>query len=158
VCARSDALKDAPALLRLASAPAQQQESGTDEDVNATQVFASLLSYTIVPGVAARSADLVDSQILGTALRGAAPLRVLKEPASVGGGVLLLGAGSEAAVTQPDIAACTGVVHVIDGLLLPIALPGQQAAPAPMESSAVASPAQTASSDVVAGAGAAGGA
>jgi hypothetical protein len=147
----SNALKNTPALLRLISAPSpsaaaapgvraaqQQQQRGTTDaaiaKLNATQIFTSLLSYHIVPGVAARSSDLADGQNLSTALRGVS-LRVLKEPARAGGGgggrLLVMGVGSEAAVTQADVRACTGVVHIIDGLLLPITLPGKQAAPAP---------------------------
>jgi uncharacterized surface protein with fasciclin (FAS1) repeats len=82
---------------------------------NETAITA-LLSYHLVPGAALAAADLKDGQQLATALKGVPPLRVRLAD----GGVLIVAVGSEAAVVQPDIKTCRGVVHVIDTVLLPI--------------------------------------
>jgi hypothetical protein len=58
-----------------------------------------------------------------------------------GGAVRLIGVGSEAVVSQPDLLACgDGVVHVIDTLLLPVRLSAGAAA-APASAAAAAAPA-----------------
>jgi hypothetical protein len=55
------------------------------------------------------------------------------------GAVRLVGLGSDARVTTPDVAACAGgVVHIVDELLLPIG-PGAAAA-APSAAAAAAAP------------------
>jgi transforming growth factor-beta-induced protein len=49
----------------------------------------------------------------------AASSLVAVQVSMAGGGVRLIGQGSQAAVTQADVAVCNGVVHVIDTLLIP---------------------------------------
>jgi uncharacterized surface protein with fasciclin (FAS1) repeats len=83
----------------------------------------ALLSYHLVPGAALAAADLKDGQQLATALKGAPPLRMRLAD----GGVLIVAVGSEAAVVQPDIKTCRGVVHVVDTVLLPIMGSGDMA-------------------------------
>ena len=83
---------------------------------NAT-VLTALLSYHIVPGVALRAAELRNGQSLPSAVRGE-QLRVATDAA---GHVRIIGAGSQAVVTQPDIMACNGnIVHIVDTVLVPI--------------------------------------
>lgn len=96
------------------------RESGSmmPEDVlkNETAITA-ILSYHIVPGVAALSSDLSNGQQLPTALGSkVAPLKVKLDA----GKVTIQGVGSEAMVVKPDIKACRGVVHIIDEVLLPV--------------------------------------
>ncbi len=85
----------------------------------------ALLSYHLVSGAALAAADLKDGQQLATALKGVPPLRVRLAD----GGVLIVAVGSEAAVVQPNIKTCRGVVHVIDTVLLPIMGSGAMALP-----------------------------
>jgi len=82
------------------------------------RALSSLFAYHLIPGVAATAAQLQDGQALPTALKGKS-LRV-----STASGVQIQAVGSAAAVTQPDIQACRGVVHIIDEVLLPISLQG----------------------------------
>ncbi len=82
----------------------------------------ALLSYHLVPGVTLSSADLLsrNGQQLQTALN--VPLTIRATDAT---NVRLIGVGSEALVTQQkDLVACNGVLHVIDTLLIPVALGG----------------------------------
>jgi hypothetical protein len=82
----------------------------------------SVLSYHLIQGQALRAADLSDGMRLNTAL--GVPLQVSVQ----GGDVRLMGLGSSARVTTPDVAVCgNGVVHIVDELLLPIG----SGAPAP---------------------------
>jgi hypothetical protein len=54
---------------------------------------------------------------------------VAPQVSMAGGGVRLIGQGSQAAVTQADVAVCNGAMHVIDTLLIPAAaVPGGAAA------------------------------
>ena len=76
----------------------------------------ALLSYHLVPGAALTAAELKNGQLLPTALKAAPPLRVRL----ANGGVIIMGAGSEAAVTRADIKTCHGIVHIIDTVLLPL--------------------------------------
>jgi hypothetical protein len=94
----------------------------------------SVLSYHLIQRQALRAADLSDGMRLNTAL--GVPLQVSVQ----GGDVRLMGLGSSARVTQPDIAVCAnGVVHIVDELLLPIG-PG---APAPASAAAMGTTATT---------------
>jgi uncharacterized surface protein with fasciclin (FAS1) repeats len=109
------ALKAAPGLLNAFPA-ADVAATVSRADV---APLVALLSYHLVQGAALRSGDLRNGQTLNTALN--VPLQV-SLPQS-GGVVRLLGVGSEAVVTQPDLLACgAGVVHIIDTLLLPVRL------------------------------------
>ncbi len=57
----------------------------------------------------------------------------------------LLGVGSSASVVVPDLPACgNGIVHIIDGLLLPVQLPGAGAGQAAGQQAALAQLAQQA--------------
>ena len=100
------------------------------------RALSALFAYHVVPNVAATSSQLKDGQVLPTALKGA-NLRVSINQAGMASsssalaaapssaassGVDIKGAGSTAAVTQADIQACRGVVHVVDSVLLPISL------------------------------------
>ena len=107
------------------------------------RALSALFAYHLVPNVAATSSQLKDGQVLQTALKGAnlkvsinqqgasassASSAVASAPASAASsGVDIKGVGSTAAVTQPDIQACRGVVHVVDSVLLPISLEGVMA-------------------------------
>ncbi len=113
---------------------------------NLTAVTA-LLSYHLVPGVTLSSADLLarNGQQLQTALN--VPLTIRATDAT---NVRLIGVGSEALVTQQkDLVACKGVLHVIDTLLIPVALGGARGAQAQAQAPAAAQQQQQA---VVAGA------
>ena len=88
--------------------------TATKLKANATAV-GNLLSYHIVPGVAATAASLTNGQKLKTALKGG-ELTVEK----TGSMVTIVGAGSKASVVKADVPVCHGIVHVIDEVLLPI--------------------------------------
>jgi transforming growth factor-beta-induced protein len=96
---------------------------------NATAMTA-LLSYHFAPNSVLLAKQLSDGQQLQTALGGTIPpLRVRR----AGAALSLVGVGSEAAVTQPDLKTCRGVIHVIDTVLLPVRMSERQpgaAAPA----------------------------
>jgi transforming growth factor-beta-induced protein len=96
---------------------------------NATAMTA-LLSYHFAPNSVLLAKQLSDGQQLQTALGGTIPpLRVRRSGAALS----LVGVGSEAAVTQPDLKTCRGVIHVIDTVLLPVRMSEKQpgsAAPA----------------------------
>ena len=102
----------------------------------------------IVPNVAATSSQLQNGQVLPTALKGASLRVSIAQPgaasasssaaagapsAAASTGVEIKGVGSTAAVTQPDIQACRGVVHIIDSVLLPVSLQGIMAGGAPAQ-------------------------
>jgi uncharacterized surface protein with fasciclin (FAS1) repeats len=99
----------------------------TPELVRNQTMLTNLLAYHVVPGAALAAADLRDGQqlqtLLGSAVR---PLAVAK----AGGSVTIRAVASQAKVVQPDLRTCTGVVHVIDNVLLPVQ-PGGAAARAP---------------------------
>lgn len=80
-----------------------------------TDLVQAVLSYHVVPGVAANSADLMDGQILPTLL-GTSSLTV---DLSAGDVVINSETGGMANVTSADIPACDAVVHVIDSVLVP---------------------------------------
>jgi uncharacterized surface protein with fasciclin (FAS1) repeats len=98
--------------------------NGGKDLVSNETALTALLSYHLVPGAAVMAADLKDGQQLSTALKGVPPLRVRL----ANGGVLIIGVGSEASVTQADIKTCRGVVHVIDTVLLPLMGSGEEMA------------------------------
>lgn len=75
-----------------------------------------LLSYHVVPDVAAKAEDLTDGQELTTLLGPSVPLTVELE----GSTVVIEGVGSKAEVVVPDVEACSAVVHVIDNVLIPV--------------------------------------
>ena len=68
----------------------------------------SVLTYHVVPGETL-AADLQDGQRLETVQGEQLRVRIRGDEVRVGG----------ATVTQPDVDAANGVVHVIDGVLLP---------------------------------------
>ncbi len=68
----------------------------------------SVLTYHVVPGETV-AADLEDGQRLETVQGEELRVRIRGDEVTVGG----------ATVTQPDVDAANGVVHVIDGVLLP---------------------------------------
>ena len=93
------------------------------------RALTALLAYDIVPNATVTAAQLRDGQVLQTALKGA-NLRVSIKQAAAGAsgasGVDIKGIGSTAAVVQPDIQACRGIVHIVDSVLLPISLQNLQ--------------------------------
>ncbi len=92
--------------------------SGQPELVRNSTALTALLSYHLVPGSALPASQLTDGKQLQTALGGGVPpLRVRRS----GNSVVIVGVGSEAAVTQTDLKTCRGVIHVIDTVLLPVA-------------------------------------
>ncbi len=72
-----------------------------------TEELAAVLTYHVVPGAVAAS-DLVDGSLVET-LNGARAAVELSDGASVAG----------ASVTETDIVAANGIIHVIDRLMLP---------------------------------------
>ncbi|CAG9462131.1 unnamed protein product [Pedinophyceae sp. YPF-701] len=78
-------------------------------------LLGDVLKYHVVPGRAAKAADLEDGQSLTTL--GGTTLTVNRGES----GVRIVGRGSSAAVTSPDALSCYGVVHTIDAVLLPTA-------------------------------------
>ena len=89
---------------------------GAPELVRNSTALTALLSYHLVPGEALTAAQLGDGAMLRTALGGTAPLRVRRAD----GSVVIVGVGSEAVVTQPDLRTCKGVIHIVDTVLLPV--------------------------------------
>lgn len=83
-----------------------------------TELLTAVLSYHVVPGVAAKAADLSDRQVLPTLLEGQNITVSLME-----GQVMLLSPGAApATVITPDVEAGDSVgsiVHIIDGVLVP---------------------------------------
>jgi uncharacterized surface protein with fasciclin (FAS1) repeats len=75
-----------------------------------------LLQYHIVPAAAYRSTQLTPGMSLTTALAGAAPLTVGLDDGQIDINAVATDSGGE--IIQPDIAAGTSIVHVIDGLLV----------------------------------------
>ncbi|KAI3436447.1 hypothetical protein D9Q98_005864 [Chlorella vulgaris] len=102
-------------------------------NVDVGPLLEPILSYHVVPGAPAFSANLADGDKLVTADQGE-ELTV----AFVDGKPLIEGVGSSAGIVTPDIAVGDKVaVHIIDTVLLPIELPAPEdsmaPAPAPME-------------------------
>ena len=111
------------------------------------RALTALFAYHIVPNVAATSQQLQNGQVLPTALKGASLRVSIAQPgaasasssmagapaAAASTGVEIKGVGSTAAVTQPDIQACRGVVHIIDSVLLPVSLQGIMSGGAPAQ-------------------------
>jgi uncharacterized surface protein with fasciclin (FAS1) repeats len=92
--------------------------TGQPELVRNSTALTALLSYHLVPGSALPASQLTDGKQLQTALGGGVPpLRVRRS----GNSVVIVGVGSEAAVTQTDLMTCRGIIHVIDTVLLPVA-------------------------------------
>ena len=73
----------------------------------------AILKYHIVPGVAAKSTDLKNGQVVPTKL-GGAPLTV-----DLSKGVVIKGSESSANVITADVPAGAAVVHVVDAVLVP---------------------------------------
>lgn len=84
------------------------------------QFFTTVLSYAIVPDRVLSAADLADGEELHTALQRASSLRVKRQ----NGSVVILGAGSSAAVTKPNLMVCNGVLHAVDTILVPVRIDG----------------------------------
>jgi uncharacterized surface protein with fasciclin (FAS1) repeats len=81
----------------------------------------SILTYHVVPGVAAKARDLRNDQRLAT-LQGANVTVRLPGDTAAGAtpsSVRVVGVASTATVVQADVPACRSVVHVIDTVLLP---------------------------------------
>lgn len=75
----------------------------------------SVLLYHVVPGVFT-AADLKDGQVLQTLLPGGT---ITVQKAADGTVTLIPTGGPPATVTMADIAADNGIVHIVDGVLLP---------------------------------------
>lgn len=82
---------------------------------NGTAALA-ILSYHIVPDQAVMAAQLQDGMTLPTALGDEFPMKVDTTSPEV----KIEGIGSIAKVTEADVQACKGVVHIVDTLLLPV--------------------------------------
>jgi len=72
-------------------------------------LLTSVLLYHVVPGGYA-STDLVDGQTIATLLTGASVT------VSISGGTVQI---DDASVTQADLGASNGVIHVVNGVLVP---------------------------------------
>ncbi len=95
----------------------------TPELVRNQTLLTNLLAYHVAPGAALAAADLRDGQQLQTLLGSAVPPLAV---AKAGGSVTIRAVASQATVVQPDLRSCTGVIHVVDSVLLPVQ-PGAQA-------------------------------
>ena len=87
------------------------------ELINDAELLKTVLSYHVIPGVAATAADLKDGQKLPTE-DGSETITVSKS----GGTVKFIPSATnapEATVVVPDIKAGDAVVHIIDTVLLP---------------------------------------
>ena len=96
------------------------------ELVRNSTLLTALLSYHFIPGAIMADAQLSDGQVLSTALGGNSTLRVHRAH----GGLLLGGVGSLAAATDASSKTCSGVIHPIDTVLLPVTHDGKQQRPA----------------------------
>ena len=90
-------------------------DSLDDLDISLVQ---DVLSYHVIPGGKVLSTDLMDGMEAGTLLD--AGLTV-----DLSDGVIFKGIGSDAAVIAADIEVGNAVVHLIDTVLLPISLEGE---------------------------------
>ncbi len=87
----------------------------TPEDLLASPDLATILLYHVL-GEVVTSGDIADAgveEIEVTTLEGSVLIVLVGDDGTVGF------SGSEAVVTTPDIEADNGVIHVIDGVLLP---------------------------------------
>jgi OOP family OmpA-OmpF porin len=83
--------------------------AGSVEVLLATQPkLFELLGYHVVPGTLL-SSDLADGQVLTTATGAELPVTITN-------GVIAVG---DVAISEADIAATNGVVHIVDGVLIP---------------------------------------
>jgi uncharacterized surface protein with fasciclin (FAS1) repeats len=78
-----------------------------------------VLKYHVVPGVAARAADLTNDQRLKTLQGANVTVRLVPGAGNAAATVRIIGVSSTATVTQADVPACKSIVHVIDTVLLP---------------------------------------
>eukprot|EP01025_Chloroclados_australasicus_P016119 TRINITY_DN1794_c0_g1_i10.p2 TRINITY_DN1794_c0_g1~~TRINITY_DN1794_c0_g1_i10.p2 ORF type:complete len:296 (-),score=60.05 TRINITY_DN1794_c0_g1_i10:1089-1976(-) len=113
-----DALND-PALVATILAPTNEAFEalaatfGTDlETILGDMELTNILTYHLIPEVAAFAADLENGAELGTFLGQTLTVDTTN-------GVMFKGFGSNATVVAADIPACEAVVHVIDTVLLP---------------------------------------
>merc|ERR1712037_156261 len=81
-----------------------------------TETLTNVLTFHVVPGVAAKSTDLTDGQMLPT-LEGSDLTVDLSMPSKVA-----INPG-DVEVIKPDIEACKAVIHVVDKVLVPPAAP-----------------------------------
>merc|ERR1712037_1022650 len=81
-----------------------------------TETLTNVLTFHVVPGVAAKSTDLTDGQMLPT-LEGSDLTVDLSMP-----GKVAINPG-DVEVIKPDIEACKAVIHVVDKVLVPPAAP-----------------------------------
>ncbi|MGB5170330.1 MAG: fasciclin domain-containing protein [Eudoraea sp.] len=80
------------------------------------QILADILSYHVIPGVAAASTDLTDEQLLKTA-------QGEEVEVDLNNGVFIKDATeSDARVIIPNVETSNGIVHVIDKVLVPQAI------------------------------------
>ncbi|KAL4432870.1 hypothetical protein ABPG77_008196 [Micractinium sp. CCAP 211/92] len=90
-----------------------------EELLGNTELLTAVLTYHVVPGVAAKAADLSDGLVLPTLLEGANVTVSIPAP----GEVLVLSPGAPPArVIQADVPsgdAQGSIIHVIDGVLVP---------------------------------------
>eukprot|EP01023_Acetabularia_acetabulum_P066530 TRINITY_DN899_c0_g1_i1.p1 TRINITY_DN899_c0_g1~~TRINITY_DN899_c0_g1_i1.p1 ORF type:complete len:539 (-),score=141.37 TRINITY_DN899_c0_g1_i1:69-1568(-) len=87
-----------------------------EEFVSNVDTLSTVLTYHVVP-VKALSTDLSDGQVLSTLAGDDLTLTV-----DLSDGVAIQAVGSKANVVQADITAGSGVVHVVDSVLLPFAI------------------------------------
>jgi len=88
------------------------------------ETIQSILLYHVVPGIAAFDFNLFDGQVLPMA--SGLDITVLLE-----GGAFLEAVGSTPQIILTNIEACNAVIHVIDEVLLPFAVPSSEPEPEP---------------------------
>lgn len=94
----------------------------TAEQLLAAPTLGDILKFHVVPGVAAKAADLSNDQVLTTLL--GPGVTVLLQ----GSNVTIFGGANTVTVTTADVEAGKSIVHIIDAVLIP---PPAAPAPAP---------------------------
>lgn len=83
----------------------------------------SVLTYHVVVGQALSSQDLIASALtpIKTANGATIEIDIRTSPLNGGGTTIVInrGTNNQAEVIQADIQACNGVIHIIDGVLIP---------------------------------------
>lgn len=98
-------------------------------------LLTKVLSYHVVPGVALKMSDLVDGDVLQTAVPGPEGQLKVYWPASQKKPALLTTSGQKVALYQYDLVAGAAIVHTVKGVLLPgsqVLVPGPEAEPPTM--------------------------
>ena len=108
----------------------------------------TILSYHIVPGVAATSSALTNGQTLPTRNNGQTLTVDLSSPGTVR---IQPSGGPAATVITPDVTACNAIIHTIDTVLLPSNISPSTATPPTTPAPAAATAAASANAGATTG-------